>query len=126
MSKIDVSNLNAEEVIKLQKELNARKKEVVPSLTVNAKNNKIGLERHITSALQCVRVLVKEGAFDASKEYVDAQLARLDPEKLVKNAMKVPERSLRGRAAIKAREAAEAAEAEAQTEETTENETAEV
>jgi hypothetical protein len=126
MSKIDVSNLNAEEVIKLQKELNARKKEVVPSLTVNAKNNKVGLERHITSALQCVRVLVKEGAFDASKEYVDAQLARLDPEKLVKNAMRVPERSLRGRAAIKAREAAEA-ETQAQAEETTDtDETAEV
>lgn len=104
-----VEKLGLEELDILIAQAKKRRKEIAPNPTsINARNNKLGVEKHVTSILQCVKVLINEGALDSSLEFINSQLARLDSEALVENAMNSPARALRGKAAAAKKAAAEA------------------
>ena len=102
---LDVSTLNFDELSVEQLEeirtraWEAKKSKMPKPISINARNNKLSIEKKVTGILQSIRVLVQEGAFDDAKQYINGQFARLADDKLIENAMNVIERTPRGRAA---------------------------
>jgi|GEM_PF-5825468 len=98
VSKIDLGALSIEELEELRKKAQDTLKEKRPKpLSVKAKINAEGVEKHVTAILQNVKILIEENALDAKREFVTEQLARLNPDVLEQNAMNTKDRAPRGK-----------------------------